>query len=194
MAGPGSKLEKYHQIEKYMQNFSDQEIKFLIATNMMKKLPSIISTSQKKFSLGILEREIRRRVGYDVLSEQRLEMYQKHILQREARKGFQNYAHRFLLPFLKKNSSKHHYDIEDLNAESSLSAVAHTILKSNNVYLVHNANDKMAIEKPEDIDYLLGLFGENQVIIYPYGGHLGNLWFERNQKDYLKILFHSYPS
>jgi hypothetical protein len=27
-----------------------------------------------------------------------------------------------------------------------------------------------------------------RVIVYPYGGHLGNLWYPENKKDGLKIL------
>jgi len=28
----------------------------------------------------------------------------------------------------------------------------------------------------------------DRVILYPYGGHLGNLWYPENKKDALKIL------
>jgi len=28
----------------------------------------------------------------------------------------------------------------------------------------------------------------DRVILYPYGGHLGNLWYPENKRDALKIL------
>ena len=53
------------------------------------------------------------------------------------------------------------------------------------VHIMHNADDFLAERKSiEELKEALG----DQMTLYPYGGHLGNLWFPEN-KEYVLRLF-----
>jgi hypothetical protein len=53
------------------------------------------------------------------------------------------------------------------------------------VHIVHNADDLLVERKSlEGLKEALG----DQVVLYPYGGHLGNLWYTEN-KEYAVKLF-----
>jgi len=53
------------------------------------------------------------------------------------------------------------------------------------VHIMHNADDILINRKSiEELKETL----RDRVILYPYGGHLGNLWYPENKRDALKIL------
>jgi hypothetical protein len=50
---------------------------------------------------------------------------------------------------------------------------------------MHNADDVLAERRAiEELKETLG----DQMTLYPYGGHLGNLWFRTNREDMLRFL------
>jgi hypothetical protein len=49
---------------------------------------------------------------------------------------------------------------------------------------MHNRDDFLV--SSADLDYLEGLLGD-RAKIYPYGGHMGNLWYSQNRKDIVSI-------
>ena len=102
-------------------------------------------------------------------------MYKKYIAKQEAKKGFGHYVNRFLLPYLRMTSKRPDYSAGDLNADLSLLSVEHFILESDNIYLIHNADDEIIMSGATDVNYFLNIFGGNRTTIYPHGGHLGNL-------------------
>jgi len=54
---------------------------------------------------------------------------------------------------------------------------------------MHNADDFLTNRKSiEDLKDALG----DRVVLYPYGGHLGNIWYPQNKRDALEI-FKSAP-
>jgi hypothetical protein len=58
-------------------------------------------------------------------------------------------------------------------------------LRSNpKVHIVHNADDFLAERK--SIEGLKEALGD-QMTLYPYGGHLGNLWYPENKKSALRF-------
>jgi hypothetical protein len=59
-------------------------------------------------------------------------------------------------------------------------------LRSNaKVHIVHNADDVLADRTSiEELKAALG----NQVTVFPYGGHLGNLWYSENKEFALRLL------
>jgi hypothetical protein len=58
------------------------------------------------------------------------------------------------------------------------------------VHITHNADDFLADRKSiEELKETLG----DQVTLYPYGGHLGNIWYSEN-KEHALSLFRTVPS
>jgi hypothetical protein len=57
------------------------------------------------------------------------------------------------------------------------------------VHILHNLDDFFAVRK--SIEALKEALGD-QVTLYPYGGHLGNLWYPENKKTVLRF-FPPYP-
>jgi hypothetical protein len=53
------------------------------------------------------------------------------------------------------------------------------------VHILHIVDDFLAERK--SIEALKETLGD-QVTLYPYGGHLGNLWYPENKKTVLRIL------
>lgn len=49
---------------------------------------------------------------------------------------------------------------------------------------MHNRDDFLV--SIEDLDYLEGLLGD-RAKIYPYGGHMGNIWYWQNRNDIVSI-------
>jgi hypothetical protein len=63
-------------------------------------------------------------------------------------------------------------------------------LRSNpKVHILHNVDDFLAERK--SIEALKETLGD-QVTLYPYGGHVGNLWYPENKKTIVKF-FSPYP-
>ena len=97
-----------------------------------------------------------------------------------------DYVRRVLAPRLHgaKARSK---SFEQVAYEGSLLALAPALKANPRVYLMHNADDFLV--SPEDLKFLEETFGD-RARIYPYGGHLGNLWFPRNRTDLLALFEH----
>jgi hypothetical protein len=52
------------------------------------------------------------------------------------------------------------------------------------VYVMHNADDFLVDRKSlEEVKDALG----DRLTVYPYGGHLGNLWYAENKESVLRI-------
>lgn len=66
---------------------------------------------------------------------------------------------------------------ESLIAESSLQSIESFLRNSDNIALMHNVDDFIMAEG--EIDYLREVFG-SRAMIYPIGGHLGNLAYRDN--------------
>jgi len=92
--------------------------------------------------------------------------------------GVLGYLNRFLLPRLKQKDPQ--MDMETLDATTSLRAIGTALAKSKRVFLMHNRDDILL--QPQDMDFFERTFG-NRAIIYPRGGHLGNLWYPPNKAD-----------
>jgi hypothetical protein len=95
-----------------------------------------------------------------------------------------DYLERVLVPHLERTrGSKPRLD--RLARESSLKSIASALRGNPKVHLMHNADDFLV--SGEDLEFVEGVFGE-RAMIYPLGGHLGNLWYPRNRRDILAIL------
>ncbi len=95
------------------------------------------------------------------------------------RLGFNDYIKHLYLPAFEKKTG---LSEKKLIAQSSLESIKDYLRSTSKISLMHNADDPILL--PGEIDTLLSLFPE-RTIIYPYGGHLGNILYQKNVNDIL---------
>ncbi|NJB67194.1 hypothetical protein GGQ74_000834 [Desulfobaculum xiamenense] len=96
---------------------------------------------------------------------------------------FRDYFDEFLAPYL------HHRDpsltAEEIIRRSSLESIADYLADSDKIYMATNADDP--ILSGTDVEFLRRTFG-SRAIIYPRGGHCGNIMYSENVADMLAIM------
>lgn len=97
--------------------------------------------------------------------------------------SFEDYVKNIGFPYYKKYNKN--YTIEDLKKESSLRIIEDYIKNSSKIAVVTNA-DELILNK-KDFDYLKNIF-KDRLIIYPKGGHCGNMFYKENVDVMLKFL------
>lgn len=97
---------------------------------------------------------------------------------------FSCYMREQLLPFWQEVFQAG--ELEDLIQQTSLYAVSEHLRNSKNVSVMHNQDD--FILGSGDLTFLEQVF-QDRLILYPYGGHLGNLDYAKNADDMLSF-FH----
>lgn len=107
---------------------------------------------------------------------------QDDYLQVALRVGFTDYFHDFFWPFYEEQFDG---DREAFADSQSLHAIEDYLKTANHIGVVHNEDD--VILAPGEIAYLREVFGA-RAMIYPRGGHLGNLALLQTQTDYVNFL------
>ena len=97
------------------------------------------------------------------------------------RLGFNDYIRHVYLPAFEKKTG---LTSEQLIAQSSLESIKDYLQKNSRIGMMHNADDP--ILQPGEIDTLKSLFS-GKIMIYPYGGHLGNMLYKQNVIDMLSF-------
>lgn len=96
------------------------------------------------------------------------------------RLGFNDYIEHFYLPnFVKKSGLSRQTIIE----QSSLESIADYLQNNSAISVMHNLDDPILV--PGEIDKLKALFPQ-RTILYPHGGHLGNINYSQNVNDILE--------
>ncbi len=95
------------------------------------------------------------------------------------RLGFNDYIKNFYLPAFEKKTG---LSAKKLIAQSSLESIKDYLRSSSKIGLMHNADDPILL--PGEIDTLASLF-PGRAVIYPYGGHLGNIQYKQNVNEML---------
>ncbi|MGX2040030.1 alpha/beta hydrolase family protein [Methylocaldum sp. MU1018] len=151
---------------------NDEEIRYLIGWTLRMPVGSSLYVSSLILpDMGILQTPIS--WGY---RSARMEEAQSFDIM--------DYLKRVLVPHLERTGGRN-LSFDRLVRESSLKHIAPVLRDNPKVYLMHNADDFLVSEK--DLIFAERIFGD-RVTIYPYGGHLGNLWYPRNRQDILTIL------
>ncbi len=103
---------------------------------------------------------------------------------KEARSfGLMGYVEKFLIPRLRRIYNKE-INLKSLDTMNSIRRISPLLEKNQSVFLMHNLDDILI--PAEDIAYLESIFGR-RAMIYPHGGHLGNLWYPDNKKHILDV-------
>ena len=162
--------EIFDQFIKKFATFTKEEIQFLAAQSLQSQLPELIYATQAIDDQKILsapKNEMRKRL--------------------EEAKGLTltDYNEKIGLPLWRQQTAEPQANLESFIERGSLTHILDRLRGNPKVHIMHNADDILINRKSiEELKETL----HDQVILYPYGGHLGNLWYPENKKDALKIL------
>ena len=161
--------EVFARLAKQFERFTTEEIQFLIAENLQSQLPELVYITQ------VLHEQ-------NVLSAPKDDM-RKRI--QEARNfTFTDYNEKIGLPLWQSQAAEPQADLQSFLQRGSLAHILDRLRDNPNVHIMHNADDFLASGKTtEALKTSLG----DQVVLYPYGGHLGNLWYPENKEYYLRL-------
>ena len=96
---------------------------------------------------------------------------------------FEDYVNKVGFPYYKKYNKD--FSIEDLKREASLRVIEDYLRTSPKIGAVTNADELILNEK--DINYLKDVF-KDRLIIYPKGGHCGNMFYKENVDVMVKFV------
>jgi len=92
-----------------------------------------------------------------------------------SRLSFEDYARAIVYPYYLKRAPA--ITFEQLSELNSLRAIESYLRDTHKIGLMHNADDILL--SPDEIEYLQDVFGD-RAMIFPHGGHAGNLAYRDN--------------
>ena len=96
---------------------------------------------------------------------------------------FEDYVNKVGFPYYKKYNKD--FSIEDLKREASLRVIEDYLRTSPKIAAVTNSDELILNEK--DINYLKDVF-KDRLVIYPKGGHCGNMFYKENVDVMVKFV------
>ena len=151
---------------------SDVEAEFLIGLAFRLTLHDMIWSSQERHDMGVLKTP-RGRFRRAPASREILDF------------SYMEYLYAFALPYYQQRDPEI-TDAEALFARADLRSIAPALQANGKIRVFSNENDFLMT--PEDIEWLTGLLGEENVTFYPKGGHMGNLHLPEVQRDVMDAL------
>lgn len=148
---------------------TDEQLAYLIGSELQKTVGDAIYASSLAYDHGILNTP----VSWGYRSRRLNEARSYSLIE---------YLQSLLIPRIRQLSGQQ-MSIAKLNALTSLKGIKAT-LENNNIFLMHNLDDFLISD--QGFAYLEQVFGD-RAKFYPYGGHLGNLWFSENKQDMLDV-------
>jgi len=154
--------------------FTNEELQFLIAGYLELVLPELVYVSEviQEHNAGkVTPPDARKRI-------------------QDARSfTFSEYSEKIGWPVWKAQTGQPQADLETFTRQGSLAPILGDLRSNPRVYIVHNADDFLADGK--SLDELKEAMG-SRMMVYPYGGHLGNLWYPPT-RDYVLGIFGTPP-
>jgi len=154
--------------------FTNEELQFLIAGYLELVLPELVYVSEviQEHNAGkVTPPEARKRI------------------QDAKTFTFSEYSEKIGWPVWKAQTGQPQADLETFTRQGSLAPILGDLRSNPRVYIVHNADDFLADGK--SLDELKEAMG-SRMMVYPYGGHLGNLWYPPT-RDYILGIFGTPP-
>jgi hypothetical protein len=155
-------------LAKEFSRFTTEEIQFLIAAALQASLPEIAYVT-------------------DGIQDQRALKPTKDAARKRLRAWrdmtFKEYGEKIALPLWTQRSAEPPGDLESFAKRGSLAPILSRLRGNSNVHIVHNADDVLVDRT--SIEELKAALGD-QVTVFPYGGHLGNLWYSENKEFTLR--------
>jgi hypothetical protein len=164
----------FDRLAKQFAGFTTEDLQFLIAENLQSQLPELVYVTQ-------------------VMHDQKVLKALKHDKRKRLEEAkdftFTDYNEKIAVPLWQKQTGNTDVDKENFIQGGSLARILARLRGNRKVQIMHNADDFMAEKK--SIVALKEALGD-QVKLYPYGGHLGNLWYPEN-KEYALRYFRPRP-
>jgi ABC-type transporter lipoprotein component MlaA len=151
---------------------SEVEAEFLIGLAFRLTLHDMIWSSQERHDMGVLKTP-RSRFRRAPASREILDF------------SYMEYLYAFALPYYEQRNPEI-TSAEALFARADLRSIAPALRSNGKVRVFSNENDFLMT--PEDIEWLTGLLGAENVTFYPRGGHMGNLHVPEVQRDVIGAL------
>ena len=98
--------------------------------------------------------------------------------------SFDDYVNKIAFPYFKEKENGK-LTMDQLLEKAKLQYIDNYLKNSSKIAVVTN-QDELILDE-EDLDYLKNTF-KNRIIIYPYGGHCGNMFYTPNVKTMLHFL------
>ncbi|HEX9265758.1 MAG TPA: hypothetical protein VF977_15500 [Candidatus Binatia bacterium] len=158
----------FDRLAKKFASFTTEELQFLIAENLQSQLAELIYVTQVLHDQSVLaapKDQVRKRIE-------------------EAKSfTFTDYNEKIAVPLWRRQTANPQADLASFIKRGSLAQILGRLRGNAKVRIMHNADDPLADRKSiEELKEALG----DQVSLYPYGGHLGNLWFPENKEYVLR--------
>jgi hypothetical protein len=164
----------FDRLAKKFAGFTAEELQFLIGENLQSQLPELIYVTQ-------------------VIYDQKVLSAPKDDMRKRLEEGksftFTDYNEKIAAPLWQKQAGESYSDLEKFIQGGSVARIVARLRGNPRVHIMHNADDFLAERR--SIEALKEALGD-QVTLYPYGGHLGNLWFPEN-KEYALRFFRPRP-
>jgi hypothetical protein len=155
------------RLAKDFASFTTEQLQFLIAQQVQALLPELTYVTQV-----IHDRKVPAGGKPQV---------RKH-LQEAKNLTFMDYNEKIALPLWRKADPQ--ADLATFIERGSLGAILDRLRGNSKVHIMHNADDFFVDKK--SIAELKEAMGD-QMLLYPYGGHLGNLWYSENKEEVLSV-------
>jgi hypothetical protein len=160
----------FDRVAKEFASFTTEELQFLIAENLQTLLPELVYVTQ-------------------VIHDQNVLAAARGQLRKRLREAndltFMDYNEKIAVPLWRLQAAEPQADVESFMNRGSLMPILDRLRGNSKVHIMHNADDVLADRKSiEELKEALG----DQVTLYPYGGHLGNLWYPENKEYALRLL------
>jgi hypothetical protein len=159
----------FARLAKAFGGFTTEELQFLIAEDLQSLLPELVYVTQAIHDQNILK------TPTDLA---------KKRLQEAKGLTFKDYFEKVAVPLWRVRAAEPQADSESFWKRGSLAPILGRLRGYSPVQFMHNADDFIAPR--ESIGALKDALGD-QVILYPYGGHLGNLWYPENKEYVLRF-------
>lgn len=158
----------FDRLVKKFSSFTTEELQFLIAENLQSQLAELIYVTQVLHDQGVLaapKDQVRKRI------------------EEAKRFTFTDYNEKIAVPLWRRQAANPQADLASFIKRGSLAQILGRLRGNAKVRIMHNTDDPLADRKSiEELKEALG----DQVRLYPYGGHLGNLWFPENKEYVLR--------
>jgi hypothetical protein len=158
----------FDKLGKAFAGFTTEELQFLIAEDLQALLPELVYVTQ-----GIHDQNVLKTPKDQA----------KKRLQEAKGLTFSDYSEQIAVPLWRLQAAEPQAESESFWKRGSLVPILGRLRGYSPVQFMHNADDFIA--RRESIEELKAELGD-QVMLYPYGGHLGNLWYPENREYVLR--------
>ena len=159
----------FDRLAKALGSFTTEELQFLIAEDVHSLLPELVYVTQVMRDQNVLK------APRDQVRERIEEA--KYLT-------FNDYSEKIALPLWRLQAGEPQTDLESFTKRGSLAAIFERLRGNARVNITHNTDD--VLDERKSVEELKEALGD-QVTLYPFGGHLGNLWYSENKEYILKV-------